>query len=117
MSCMNSTTREFWNDMGQQLSRQRPSCQRIVTIVQGRKARGRRGVVVKHMIDKYENAYRYGNETSHHMRDMQGREGWVCRVRLDSGEEIWVKARYLVCDYLYEDCWTALADAIRIGYE
>lgn len=115
MSCMNADTRDFWQDIATRLSRQRPDPGKKVTVIHGKRYRGERAEVVQRIKDKYEDAFRYGGEANHHMREMAGRYGFVCRVRLaSSGQLVWIKARYLMCDYSYSDCWTALADALQM---
>lgn len=120
---INSETQAFWQSLANELSRQRPNVGRRVTVIGGRKYRGKLGVVVRHQVDRYEDAFRYGNEASQHYKQMAGRYGFVCMVReiqvddddgslLDTGNVFWVKARYLAVDYPYTDPWEALGDAL-----
>jgi len=98
MPAINADTVDFWKDIAAKLSKQRPYAGRKVKIVAGRKHMGKTGTVVRHMVSRFENPYRYGSEAQHHMIDMAGREWYVCQVRDDSdGSLFWVKAEYTEC--------------------
>lgn len=67
----------------------------------GRKHLGKEGTVISHMESKYErDAFRYGGEASQHMRQMEGRYGYVVLVEPTNGGEggrFWVKANNVEC--------------------
>jgi hypothetical protein len=96
MPAITAENRDFWQDLANNLHQQRPHVGREVKIEKGRKHKGKQGKVIQHKLDQYDNAYRYGNDASHHYRDMAGRSGWVCLVET-SNERFWVKASYTVC--------------------
>ena len=55
------------------------------------------GIVVQHRKDTFDRVtFRYGNDASFHLREMRGREGFVCEVQ-DAAGRFWVKAAYLEC--------------------
>lgn len=97
MSCITNENAAGWQRIADSLSEQRPYAGRRVSIVGGRKHKGKVGTVLTHMLDRYSDAYRYGSDASHQMRDMRGRSGWVCKVRFDDGSTGWVKADYTEC--------------------
>lgn len=112
MSAINSDNAKGWQKIADNVSRQRPSPGKYALVLKGKKLQNQKVVVVRHQIDQYENAFRYGNEASHHLREMMGRTGFVCLVRNEQGEEKWVKARYLMVLYPYKHWTEALADAL-----
>jgi hypothetical protein len=96
MACINEETRDFWQQLANDLSKQRPYPSRLVKVTGGRKHKGKEGVVVRHQYDKFSNAFRYGGDANLQMREMAGRAGFVCLV--DAGSErFWVKADYVEC--------------------
>lgn len=97
MSVLNERTREAWQAIANDLSKQRPYAGRRVRIVGGRKHKGKEGTVTRHQLDHYEDAFRYGGEASQHMAQMAGRDGYVVMVRPDAGKPFWVKARFVLC--------------------
>lgn len=97
MACITSDNRDIWQKLADGLSAQRPYAGRRVTIVGGRKHKDKVGTVIRHQHDQYSDAYRYGNDAHHHLRDLRGRSGWVCLVRFDDGSTGWVKADYTHC--------------------
>lgn len=104
MSCINADTRSAWQAMADEASKTRPHPGRRVRIIGGRKHKGKVGTVVRHQVSQYGNAYRYGNDASHHLRDMRGRYGWTCLVRTDLGEQFWVDADHTECDPPEMEC-------------
>ena len=97
MGCITSENVSFWQDLANRASAQRPSVGKTVQVDKGRKHKGKIGQVIRHQIDKFQDAYRYGNEASHHMRDITGRYGWCCLIQCNDGTTFWVKADYLTC--------------------
>lgn len=99
MSAINADTAEGWRKIAAQLEAQRPSAGKTVRVVGGRKHKGKIGTVQVHKLSRYSDAYRYASEAQAHMRDMRGRDGWVCRVLvLGAGsysEAVWIDARHL----------------------
>ena len=95
MSCINADTVDAWRHIAAEASPQRPSPGRRVRVTGGRKHIGRDGVVLRHMPSRYLNAFRYGGEASHHMREIVGRYGYVVLVQPDEGPPFWVRADYV----------------------
>lgn len=102
MSCINADTRSAWQELAKEASKQRPHTGRRVRITGGRKHVGKVGTVIRHQISRFTHAYRYGNDASHHLRDLNGRYGWCCQVRTDLGESFWVDAQHTECDPVEE---------------
>jgi hypothetical protein len=100
MSAINADTREVWQHIADELSKQRPYPGRMVTITGGRKHKGKRGKVLRHQQDRFFDAFRYGNEASAHMTEMAGRYGYVCLVENEANptDKFWVKADYCQCE-------------------
>ncbi len=92
MSCINSDTVDFWRQLANDLSAQRPSYGKRVRVTVGRKHIGKEGTVERHQVSRYGSAFRYGGEANLHMREMAGRDGFVCLVRDDGGVAFWVPA-------------------------
>lgn len=89
--------KDFWQAQADKRAADYPHVGRMVTIVDGRKHKGKTGKVLAHKRDAYSDAFRYGNDASHTLRDMAGREGFV--VLVDTGlEKFWVKASYCLCE-------------------
>jgi hypothetical protein len=91
MPAINSDNVEAWKQLAKDLSKDRPDVGKTV-LVQSGKHKDKIGVVKRHMVDRYTQAYRYASEAQAHYRDMAGRYGWV--VLIDTGTEkpFWVKA-------------------------
>lgn len=80
-----------------QVALEKPAVGRLVRITYG-KHRGKIGVVQHHMVSRFKRPFRYGNEMQHLMTETRGRNGYVVRVRTESGEEFWCDADYtMVC--------------------
>lgn len=93
MSCMNTETADMWKQLAADAAAQRPIAGRRVRVTVGRKHLAKEGVVVRHIPDRYSDAFRYGNDASMHLREIQGRYGFVVQIRTDSGESFWTKAQ------------------------
>jgi len=116
MPAINPDTKVFWQTLVDRFSRQRPNPGKVVTIIRGKKLLGQKATVIRHQIDKFDTStYRYGSDASHHMRDLEGRSGWVCLIETDDGDRAWIKAKYLMCEWKYSTWYEALVDAISIG--
>lgn len=116
MSVINDDNKAGWQQIANDVSRQRPYVGRTATVIHGRKLQGEHVTVLKHQHDQYDrNAFRYGGDASLQLREMMGRSGFVCLVRSDAGVERWIKARYLACDFQYTHWTIALSDALLIG--
>lgn len=94
MSCINESTESFWNQLATDLEAMRPSVGKGVYVGRGKHA-GRFGVVSRHQRSRFSNAYRYGSDANHHMRDMAGTYGWTCRVSFGDGDYAWVRADHV----------------------
>lgn len=97
MPAITSENRDAWQAIANDCSKQRPYVGRLVKIVEGRKHKGKQGKVVRHMLDKYFDAFRYGSEASHHLTQMMGRHGYVVLVEQECGNRFWVRADYTLC--------------------
>lgn len=85
-----------WQAIANTVEKDRPSVGKWITVEKGRKHKGKSGQVVRHQLDKFSTAYRYGSGASDALRDMVGRYGWVCMVQsITDGSTFWVKADYL----------------------
>lgn len=93
-SPINEDTREAWQYIANEVSKQRPDPGKRVRVSGGRKYKGITGTVVRNIQDKYVNAFRYGNEASFHMREMERRYGFVVLVQPDDAsiKPFWTKA-------------------------
>lgn len=96
MSVINADTQAFWQDMANQLGANRPYVGRRIVVTSG-KHKGKEGFVTRHMKDRYgRDVFRYGGEANLHLREMEGRRGFV--VMVDTGtERFWVKADKVDC--------------------
>jgi hypothetical protein len=94
MSAINAETRDFWQDMASRFSVQRPNPGKRVRVTGGRKHAGKEGTVQSHQRSKYRtDVFRYASDASAHLRDMEGRAGFVVSVRPDDGTApFWVDA-------------------------
>jgi hypothetical protein len=92
VSAINADTADAWRQIAKDCEATRPSAGKRVRVTGGRKHVGKEGTVLRHQISKFGDAYRYGNDASHHMRDMMGRSGWTCQVRTEAGETFWTDA-------------------------
>lgn len=77
MSVINDKTREAWQHIADESSKQRPCVGRRVRVDRGRKHKGKIGTVIRHQRDQFVNPFRYGSAASHHMVVMDGRYGFV----------------------------------------
>ena len=100
MAAINQDTQKAWQDIANELSKQRPYPGRKVRITEGRKHKGKCGKVLRHQLDKFVDAFRYGGEANHHMTEMAGRFGYVCLVEntQDPLDRFWIKADYCLCE-------------------
>jgi hypothetical protein len=96
VSAINTETRDAWQAIANDLSKQRPYPGREVRVEAGRKHRGKTGRVLRHQCDKFGSAFRYGGDANLHMREMAGRYGFVVLVATET-EQFWVKAEYVRC--------------------
>lgn len=94
MPAITAENRDFWQDLANRLDADRPSAGRRVTVMLGRKNKGRTGIVLRHERSKYGQAYRYGSDASDHMRDMAGRYGWRVLIKTGDGTTFWTEADY-----------------------
>jgi hypothetical protein len=89
MPVINADNADAWRSLAKFVEKERPSVGKTVTVDKG-KHRGKTGVVERHMLDRYYDAYRYGSSAQHHMTDMRGRDGYVVLIRTET-ETFWVK--------------------------
>jgi hypothetical protein len=96
MPAITDDNKDFWQKLANDLAADRPFAGKTVEVVKGRKHKGKVGIVRRHQLDKFSTAYRYGNDASHHMKDMAGTYGWCCMIQDNAtGENFWVRADYL----------------------
>ncbi len=68
-----------------------------VKILTGKHA-GKIGIVEKHIVSRFERAFRYGNEMSHYMAQARGRYGYAILVQPEDAPTFWTKAdNVMVC--------------------
>jgi hypothetical protein len=84
VSVINAENTGAWQALANDLSATRPSVGMRVRVETG-KRKGRTGVVLVHMVSRYEDPYRYASEAQAHLREMAGRFGFVVRIRPDDG--------------------------------
>ncbi len=94
MAAITSENASMWQALANMLEGERPSVGKPVYVQGGRKHKGKFGTVVRHQRDQFSHAYRYGNDASHHMKDMAGTYGWACLVECGT-ERFWIRADYL----------------------
>lgn len=93
MAVINADNKDFWQDIANKLSINRPYVGRRVKVTGGRKHLGRMGTVIRHEYDRYSSAFRYGGDANMHMREMAGRYGFIVLIKPDDGaDNFWVKA-------------------------
>lgn len=79
------------------ITERRPNVGTVVRVIAGKRI-GVQGRVTWHGPDQLNRAaYRYGDEMSHHMRDMRGQWGFRVRVEPDDGSEPFFIAAEKVC--------------------
>jgi hypothetical protein len=89
-----------WKDVGEIVNRvyekECPYVGRHVRIDKGRKHKGECGIVTWHGRDRFDRDYgRYGNAMSDAIHDARGRDGFRVRIKLDSGENVFINADYI----------------------
>lgn len=83
---------DFWKSYAASKADERPVAGRRVS-VSGGQHKGRSGVVIKHARSSYY-PWRYVQGGLLHAMEIDGRRGFVCRVRFDEGGEGWVKGEH-----------------------
>lgn len=74
-----------------EVSKERPSVGRTVRIMRGRYA-GKIGIVRRHALSSFGNAYRHAEGLQAHMMDARGRRGWYVQVETTDEERFNVSA-------------------------
>lgn len=92
-SVFTKDNRDTWQRIADKASEQRPSVNKTVEIIAGRKHKGKTGIVVKHQVDQFADT-RYKSDASLALREINGREGYVVLVKANDGSLFWVKAEY-----------------------
>lgn len=83
-------------EIAQGLAASRPDKGKLVTVIGGRKHKGKRGLVVWHGVDRYSCASRYdGNSMQAAMRQARGVYGYRVGVSVDGAPAVFVSADYL----------------------
>lgn len=83
--------KEAWRELIAKAELNRPSVGKRVVISQGNHE-GKQGIVTRHGIDRFDPMKRYRTDAQLHMNDINGRYGYYCTVKTDSGERINLKA-------------------------
>lgn len=91
---INSENRGAWQSLANTVSASRPSVGRSVTVTRG-KHKGATGTVTWHGRDRYSDAFRYGSDSSHALREMAGQYGYRVRVQPQEGEAFYCRADYV----------------------
>lgn len=86
--------RDFWQQLANTAAAERPSVGKLVLINRGRKHKGKVGTVTRHQRDAYSDAFRYGDSSSHFLKECRGRDGYIVLVKTEENETFWVKADY-----------------------
>jgi hypothetical protein len=101
VSVVNTETRDAWQSIADEVSRQRPYVGRKVRVTAGRKRLGRVGTVIRHERDRFDRStFRYGGDAHMHLAEMRGREGFAVLVQPDDGQSVepfWIKASAVEC--------------------
>lgn len=98
MSFLTEVPRESLQSLFNTVAQDKPAVGCTVRIKEGRKHKGKIGIIKRHMIDGYADAFRYGNSATHYMTQARGRYGYVVLVQEENGNTFWVKADYcMVC--------------------
>jgi predicted methyltransferase len=85
-----------WQAIFDDVSKDKPAVGRLVRITRGVNT-GRIGRVRRHMVSRFKNPFRYGNEASHAMTQARGRSGFVVLVECE-GLTFWADAALtMVC--------------------
>lgn len=96
MAVITAENRDSWQSLANMVSKEKPDVGRTVRVLNG-KHKGKIGKVIRHQLDQYYNAYRYGSPAQHMLTDMMGRYGYVVLIETPNGN-IWVKAsNTMVC--------------------
>lgn len=93
MSVINSDNRDAWQALADTCKAQFPSVGKSVKIVDGRKHKGKMGIVTWHGVNKFVSR-QYWTDAQYHLRDMQGRYGFSVRIKTVTGETFFVPAEY-----------------------
>ena len=91
---INSENKGSWQALANTVSANRPSVGRTVVVTRG-KHTGATGVVVWHGLDKFSDAFRYGSDSSHALREMNGTFGYRVKVQPEEGDGFFVRADYV----------------------
>jgi len=83
--------RDILQSLFNEVSKEKPAVGQMVKVLNG-KRHDKVGRVVRHIPDKYVNAFRYGSETSRAMTQVRGRYGFAVQVETADGERFWTKA-------------------------
>jgi len=96
MAMITFENRQVWQDLFNEVAKEKPCIGRTVRITRGKHS-AKIGKVIRHASDRYTNVFRYGNEASHAMTQARGRDGFIILVE-SQGETFWTKANYaMVC--------------------
>lgn len=93
MSVINSENRDAWQALADANKEQFPSVGKTVKITDGRKYKGKEGIVIYHGINKFVDR-RYWTDAQYHLRDMIGRYGFYVKVKTADNEVFSVPAEY-----------------------
>lgn len=97
MTCITRENALILQSLFRSVNKDKPDVGCTVKVLNGKHI-GKIGVVQKHMRSRFENPYRYGNEMSHHMTDVRGRNGYTILIKQENNVTFWIKAdNVMVC--------------------
>lgn len=87
-----------FQDLFNTVARDKPIIGTTVRVLRGKHS-GKIGEVKRHIVSRYKQPFRYGNEASHAMCQARGRYGYVVLVQPEHGPEFWIDAddKIMVC--------------------
>lgn len=95
MSIWGQLTQQQGQELANRLSAYRPFVGRVVRVAEGRKHKGKIGRVTWHGVDKFSQAFRYGDAS---LTEVIGRHGYRVGIEMENGERFFVPASYtMVC--------------------
>lgn len=92
MSAINADTLDMWKKLAADASAQRPSPGTRVRVTSGRKHKGEEGRVLRHEVNKFRDAFRYGGDANLQLREMMGRSGFRVQIQPDDSGAFWCDA-------------------------
>lgn len=98
MSFWGSVSRAAGQSIADELSKDRPSVGRRVTVVKGKNHQGKTGVVFWHGRDRFSDAFRYADSAMSACLQVRGCAGYRVGIETKEGERLFVRADYVSID-------------------